>query len=270
MVWGLAACNAEESGSDDPETVRENLIREENTPQPQRPANLPTVQIEDLSGDGTLTLNDDRRARLIGVSLPPEGAPFHAEARDYLREQLNGQPIGVQTGALRQDEAGRAWIYAWRNGALVNHDIIQAGFAHYASQPPNTGYDSFFIRAERLAAEGQNGLWRAADLPLQIDTVFIPAASDERVPFVRLRNVSEESLSLAGAQLRDLDYTVYPFGDVTLEAYNTLTVYVRCGRDQPREISWCGAGPVWDGVHDIVFLSAADQRYIDHQYIPAR
>jgi endonuclease YncB( thermonuclease family) len=99
--------------------------------------------------------------RLIGVDAPErdQGA-FGPAAADALADLLpRGSTVGLEPDVTARDQFGRVLGYLWREGRLVNWEMVRRGWAVTLTWPPNVQYASALSDAERLAERGRVGLW---------------------------------------------------------------------------------------------------------------
>ena len=122
------------------------------------------------------------RVRLIGIDAPERH--YNQKARrdsdrsgldvktiealgeksaQYLGNLLKpGSKIKLVTDVTRTDKSGRLLAYAYsEDGTFINLKMIEDGYAHPYSIPPNVKYKSEFKDAARRAREKMLGLWKA-------------------------------------------------------------------------------------------------------------
>ncbi len=119
------------------------------------------VRVHD--GD-TIVLADGRFVRLLGVDAP-EGNQgevplqrFADEARDFLRSAAEGRVVELQFDRVRTDHQGRTLAYVHVGEALLNKEVLRAGFGFVRAPFPFVRRDEF-MEAEREARGRQLGLW---------------------------------------------------------------------------------------------------------------
>ncbi|RMG29797.1 MAG: thermonuclease family protein [Gammaproteobacteria bacterium] len=127
----------------------------------------------------TLTLEDGRRVRLIGLNAPEiphrdrPGEPGGIEARNRLRALVDasGRRVRLRFDAERRDRHGRLLAHVFdRNGRLLSALLIDSGLAFAVTIPPNLWQADCLHRLDRQAQRARRGLWgRAAWAPLEAD-----------------------------------------------------------------------------------------------------
>lgn len=138
-----------------------------NLAQPEDQARVRHV----YDGD-TLTLQDGRKVRLIGVNTPELGRdeaadePFAIAARDALRRALflSGQVVGLRYGAERQDHYGRTLAHVFaRTGENLSATLLRQGLGMAIAIPPDLWGLECYQAAEREARVATRGLWAHPD-----------------------------------------------------------------------------------------------------------
>jgi micrococcal nuclease len=125
-----------------------------------------TVRIRRVVDGDTLVLESGERVRLIGIDTPElardgrPAEPWAEEARDYLRQAVDGGGISLGFDREERDQYGRRLAYVYRQGRLINEEIIRQGLSraktvyHYSPAMKER-----FLRAEREAREARRGIW---------------------------------------------------------------------------------------------------------------
>jgi micrococcal nuclease len=107
------------------------------------------------------------KIRLIGVNTPETVHPqkpveyFGREASDYVKNILKGKKVKLQFDVDKTDRYGRTLAYVYlKDGTFLNAEIIEKGYGHAMTVPPNVKYSDKFIELERKAREQKVGLWQ--------------------------------------------------------------------------------------------------------------
>jgi micrococcal nuclease len=119
-----------------------------------------------VDGD-TIELDGRERVRLIGVDAPEHGAQdsadaaFADQATAFVVRLASGQRVRLEFEPDRRYDAyGRTLAYVFlADGALLNLEIVRAGYAHAYTRFPFERLDQFRA-AEREARAERRGLWR--------------------------------------------------------------------------------------------------------------
>ena len=113
-----------------------------------------------VDGD-TLLCDGGLRVRLIGIDTPElSQAPFGVQARDVLaRLAPIGSSVLLERDVELVDRYDRRLAYVWRDGVLVNWQMVRGGWAVLLTYPPNVQYVPHLEEAQRRAREAGAGLW---------------------------------------------------------------------------------------------------------------
>ena len=135
---------------------------------PEEPANplYPVTRVVD--GD-TIVVNIngvDEKVRLIGIDTPESVHPdstLNSElgkiASDFTTKLLSGKSVTLEMDVQERDKYGRILAYVYLDGVMVNKTLLSAGMAQVATYPPNVKYVEDFKALEKIARDGNVGLW---------------------------------------------------------------------------------------------------------------
>jgi micrococcal nuclease len=255
-VLFVAACN-----------VREANVTRLDVDMPDRPANLERVQVRSVADGDSVTLEDGRRVRLIGINAPETDQFLYEEAGQFLRNRIDDKTIYLEFDEEPTDQFDRLLAYVWLDDSLINVEVLLGGLAASYFIPPNTRYRSLFERAERTAQDKEIGLWVAGDAILAINNIVYdaPGPDDENLngEWVEIRNDDDESVNLRGFTLRDMSSTnLYVFGAVKVPPGSILRIYSGCGQDTPTEVYWCNDTSIWNNSGDTATLRDEEERFL--------
>lgn len=136
---------------------------------PPAPADQDVVVVRIVDGD-TLVVTGGVRVRLIGINTPESVDPrrpvecFGKEAATALAGLVPpGTPVRLTYDVDRTDEFGRTLAYVYRrpDGLFVNAALVEQGYAHAATYPPNVAHAGEFTTLAGQARRGNAGLWSA-------------------------------------------------------------------------------------------------------------
>jgi micrococcal nuclease len=111
--------------------------------------------------------------RLIGMDAPKKATrdmegqePWGVRAQQYLSLQITRKKVKIEFDVVVPTPDGKAtWGYVWLGDKLMNEDMLAAGHAVLATQPPNVKYVERLQEAQRTAREGKKNIWNP-DEPL--------------------------------------------------------------------------------------------------------
>ena len=108
------------------------------------------------------------RIRLIGITAPDlQQHPWGIAAKERLEELLsetNSQQLVLQSVLLesqseKKDAFGRRLAYVWRNGVLINEQLVSEGYVLAEILDPNFKYQQRLIHAQEYARLMGYGIW---------------------------------------------------------------------------------------------------------------
>jgi len=119
-----------------------------------------------VDGD-TLLLDNNRFVRYIGINAPEvqhgnkNAEPFGAEAKRHNGRLLGNWEIYLVYGQEKSDRYGRGLGYVYTQKKIfVNRMMLEQGWAYCLFKPPKIRYQDVFLKAQRLAMQGQQGMLR--------------------------------------------------------------------------------------------------------------
>lgn len=133
---------------------------------PTGPTLYDVVRVVD--GDTIIVRIDgkDERVRLIGIDTPESVHPdasLNSElgkiASAYTKNLLEGKKVSLELDVQERDQYGRLLAYVFLDGIMVNRTLLTAGMAQIATYPPNVKYVEDFRALEKVARDGNVGLW---------------------------------------------------------------------------------------------------------------
>jgi len=152
------------------------------------PADAETVRVRYVYDGDTLTLENDRKIRVIGINTPElardnkPAEPLSIRARDRLRQLVftSGNRVQLVYGEQRKDRYGRYLADLWdsRNRSLTEQ-LLSEGLGWQAVITPNVRLLDCYRAAQNRARKAARGVWghpawkarKASDLTLR-DTGF--------------------------------------------------------------------------------------------------
>lgn len=138
-----------------------------------------------IDGD-TIELLGGEKVRYIGIDTPETVDPrkpvqcFGIEASNRNKQLVEGKNVRLEKDVSETDKYGRLLRYAYVDGIFVNLVLVQEGFAHSYTYPPDVKYQSQFTEAERLAREQNKGLWGSCPVSTStpaLNPIPLPASS---------------------------------------------------------------------------------------------
>jgi micrococcal nuclease len=129
-----------------------------------------------VDGD-TIQLETGEKVRYVGIDTPETKHPkksvqcFGREASAKNKELVEGREILMEKDISNTDRYGRLlrYIYlpnpdATDEAIFVNEYLVEQGYAHLLTYPPDVKYDKMLKDAQTIAREEKRGLWGHCDL----------------------------------------------------------------------------------------------------------
>ncbi len=129
------------------------------------PAEAQRVRVKSVADGDTVTLDDGRKVRYIGIDTPEHNEPFFDEAKGLNSSLVTGRDVFLEYDVERQDNYGRSLAYIYvrlDNGdVMVNAEILRQGLARMYTFPPNLKHVDTMRAMQREAIESQRGQWKS-------------------------------------------------------------------------------------------------------------
>ena len=181
------------------------------------------VQVAYVYDGDTVTLQDGRRLRLIGIDTPERGRdgkpdqPFALAARDALRALLKDRPeLDLRLDQTRHDVYGRLLAHAFlTDGTSLSAWLLARGYATLLIIPPDDWNVACYQAAERRARAAGAGIWSLPEYHAVASTRLPGTARGYHLITGRVTHIGESAHSLwldlegrvaARIDRKDLDY----------------------------------------------------------------
>lgn len=229
-----------------------------------------TVQ-EVLDGD-TISLDDGRKVRYLGINAPEHGQPYAREATNFNRQLVRGLPVRLEFDRIREDRFGRVLAYVYLDDTMVNERLLAEGWAHVFLMPPNTRHAERFLRLQEKAKAARKGIWKTVRGPLKITRIEPKGDPEEGngglAEFVRIASISKEIVDVGGYSISDREGHRYTFPSVRLRPGHLLTLVTGKGQDRldearPITLHWNRRSKVWNDRGDTAHLRDPSGNLVD-------
>ncbi len=103
--------------------------------------------------------------RYIGIDSPETVDPrkpvqcFGKEASNKNKELVEGKTVELEKDVSETDKYGRLLRYVYVGDLFVNKSLVEQGYAHSSSYPPDVRLQSELDQAEQTARANNSGLW---------------------------------------------------------------------------------------------------------------
>lgn len=114
-----------------------------------------------IDGD-TIILENGEKIRYIGMDTPeisPRLECFASEATKRNSELVLDKYVRLETDVSDRDRYGRLLRYVYVDDQFINQILLEEGYAHIFTLPPDSKYVDDFQKVEQEAREAKRGLW---------------------------------------------------------------------------------------------------------------
>ncbi len=235
----------------------------------------PTLFVSEVIDGDTIKLQNGKTVRLLGINALERGQICYEEAKERLKELVEGKEVILEKDVSEVDQYGRLLRYVFLDNMNVNVELVREGLATVYVIEPNVKYENELRAAEEEAKRLEKCIWTPPQ-PREgaCDNRCIGIAyfrwdaegndcynlSDEYVIF---KNTCSYPCDLTGWTVKDeSSRDPYVFPNFTLEGNATVTLYTDCGNDTDTELYWCSSGypcnAIWNNEGDTLYLRNSD------------
>ncbi|MBW4497760.1 MAG: thermonuclease family protein [Oscillatoria princeps RMCB-10] len=132
-----------------------------------------TVSVERVVSGQMLQIagNPLQQVRLIGIEAPDfKQHPWGLEAKKRLEAMIDSQPVLLEFDVEEKfcyNSRCRQLAYVWREGKLLNEELVKQGYALAEPRSPNVKYTERLARAQEWARLMGEGIWNP-DSPMRL------------------------------------------------------------------------------------------------------
>jgi len=106
-----------------------------------------TTYVERVIDGDTIVVENDIHVRLLGINTPEKGEKYYREAKDFLGMVTLNKTIKLEYGKDKTDKYGRELAYVFVNGANVNKEMVDEGYANFYFPSGKDKYYISFVKA---------------------------------------------------------------------------------------------------------------------------
>lgn len=101
------------------------------------------------------------RVRLVGIDAPDlQQHPWGRAAKQRLEAMIGGGTVILEFDVEKKDSFGRRLAYVWKNGVLLNEQLVAEGYVLSVPQAlSHHKYDQRLTRAQEWARLMGQGIW---------------------------------------------------------------------------------------------------------------
>lgn len=226
-----------------------------------------------LDGD-TIRLQTGEKVRLLSINSPEEGQPYYEDAKNRLKELIEGKTVTLEADLVDKDQYGRLLRYIHYNGTLINAVMLREGYATLYIIHPNTKYAREFEAAEEEARRAQHGLWKPSSGTNSTCLVILSfhwnAAGNDCAnlndEYLTFKNTCTTTITMTGWTVQDEANHVYQFPPFQLAGGATVTLYTGPGKNTATALYWNSTGhtcnAIWNNEGDTLYLRDSTGRLV--------
>lgn len=106
---------------------------------------------------------EGRQAQLIGVGTPNNTSGYMLMSRDMFYKLALGKGAKIEYDTIKSVKVGGKdqvlLVYLHIGKKFINAEMIAKGYARAKPMPPNSKYDTLFMKLEKEAKEKKRGIW---------------------------------------------------------------------------------------------------------------
>ncbi len=233
---------------------------------PEDADTLERATVERVIDGDTVELKSGETVRLLGINAPERNEYLYSEAKETLRDFIEGKEVFLGRDEEEMDRYGRLLRYVFLGSENMNVFMVREGLATIYVIPPNGKYESELEEAWRECVEEGRNLCRQAGgicgpSCLTLSEFNWNAEGDDcdnpNDEYFILRNSCPVGCDLTEWTVKDEGTSIYAFPFFTLEKDSEVTVHSGCGRDTQEDLYWCNrksCPAVWNNDGDTIFL----------------
>lgn len=100
------------------------------------------------------------QVRLLGIDAPDlQQRPWGNAAKQRLETLVGEQPVILEFDVESKDRFERTLAYVWKDGVLLNEQLVKEGYALFMARSPNRKHNQRLERAQQWARLMGQGIW---------------------------------------------------------------------------------------------------------------
>ena len=129
---------------------------------PKKPVRATSpCRVTKVTDGDSIVCAESGRVRLLGIDAPElSQKPFGNQSRGALAAMIPvGRTVQLELDMQARDQNGRLLAYVWREGRLVNWEMVRGGWVVTLTYAPNVQYVDQLRTAVKEAEDEGLGLW---------------------------------------------------------------------------------------------------------------
>ncbi|MBI5612566.1 MAG: thermonuclease family protein [Gammaproteobacteria bacterium] len=170
-----------------------------------------------FDGD-TVLLEDGRKVRYLGINAPEKQEAFYYKAKHFNESLVSNREIRLEIDQEKSDAYGRLLAYVYAGDQLVNARLVQEGLAHAFFIGPDRRHNALLLEAQEKAKRRKVGIWSGGGDKKLLKITSVHRADPDTHAYVRIANLADRRVRLAGYALSNEGGLKYVFPDIAIEA----------------------------------------------------
>lgn len=211
---------------------------------------LELVRVQQVFDGDTVLLEDGRKVRYLGINSPEYQEPYYLKAKRFNESLVSNHEIRLEFDQEKSDSYGRLLAYVYVGDQLVNARLVQEGLAHAFFIGPDRRHNALLLETQEKAKRRKVGIWSSGGDKKALKITSVHRADSDTHAYVRIANLANKQIRLAGYVLSNEGGQKYIFPDVAIEDPGyTLIISGTTGGDgkdgnNQRIVHW--PGMAWD------------------------
>lgn len=217
-----------------------------------------------IDGD-TVELENGDDVRLLGINTPEKKEEYYNEAKEYLKDRVEGKQVILRKGFEDKDRYNRKLRFIYLNDKNVNIELVENGFANPYFPDESMIYRKDFRDAWEICVENNINLCRLSnDVCSSCVKLSYLDKNNEEVEFVNNCNIE---CNLNQWTIKDEGRKKFIFKDYRLKPFSKVIVKVGEGQDSEKILYWRGEDYVWTETGDALYLRDDENKLVlYHEY----
>jgi endonuclease YncB( thermonuclease family) len=224
------------------------------------------VRVQQVFDGDTVLLEDGRKVRYLGINSPEYQEPFYLKAKRFNESLVSNREIRLEFDQEKSDSYGRLLAYVYVGDQLVNARLVHEGLAHAFFIGPDRRHNALLLETQEKAKRRKVGIWSSGGDKKTLKITSVHRADSDSHAYVRIANLGDKQVRLAGYVLSNENGQKYVFPDVAIEDPGyTLIISGTTGNDgkdgnNQRIVHW--PSMAWDN-DDTAYLTDPSGTRID-------
>ncbi len=224
------------------------------------------VRVQQVFDGDTVLLEDGRKVRYLGINAPERQEPYYSKAKRFNESLVSNREIRLEFDQEKSDSYGRLLAYVYVGDQLVNARLVQEGLAHAFFIGPDRRHNALLLETQEKAKRRKVGIWSSGGDKKTLKITSVHRADSDTHAYVRIANLGDKQVRLAGYVLANESGQRFTFPDVAIEDPGyTLIISGTTGGDgkdgkNQRIVHW--PGMAWDK-DDTAYLTDPSGRVVD-------